>query len=155
MSKTTKLLLVGAAVLIVGIVLVVGGLIVFKSTIGKRLDAFKIEGTEFGRTTDEEGCLKEGFARARKLSKNADILKEVGISDFVSGCLRSSKSTPGFCDAVPSTVEWLAGSDGKECGKIDVPTELCKKVLKERFIYCGNLKRGLVPGKSISPSPGS
>lgn len=25
----------------------------------------------------------------------------------------------------------------------------------QRFIYCGNLKRGLVPGKSISPSSSS
>ena len=156
MSRTTKLLLIGgAAVLVVGIGLVVGGVILYKRTFGERFAAMANEGRDFGKTTDEQGCLKEGFARARKLSSKPDVVAEVANPDFVMGCLRSSKSTPGFCDAAPSTGEWLAGSDEKECEKIDGPKEPCRQVLKQRFIYCGNLKRGLVPGKSISPSPRS
>lgn len=56
----------------------------------KKVEQAEIEGREFGKTTDQNGCMEKGF-----LGKGA-----VG-SGFVKGCLKSSKPIPDFCDGVP------------------------------------------------------
>lgn len=154
MNKTSKLFVFGAIglVLVLGIV-VVAVVLIFKFGAMPRLDAMKNEGTEFGKTTDEQGCLDEGFSRARKLAKKGNILDEVGNPEFVSGCLRSSKSTNGFCNDVPEGLGGLMAKwQEQRCATVDAPLKPCREIFKEVWIYCGNLKRGLVPGKSITPA---
>ncbi len=55
-----------------------------------------IAGREFGRTTDENGCIEKGFLLKREIDKFDSVILE-----FVGECLQSSEPTPNFCDGVP------------------------------------------------------
>src|SRR5262245_33509660 len=118
MDKASKIVVFGVIGLavVLGIVVLAVFIIFFKFSAGPRLDAMKNEGTEFGKTTDEQGCLDQGFARARKLAKSPDVLGDMGSGEFVSGCLRSSKPTPGFCNNVPDGLGGILGKwQEREC----------------------------------------
>ena len=56
------------------------------------------EGREFGKGTDNRGCVDEGVSRYKKEPGFSNALSN-GI--FVRICLDNSKPTPGFCDTVP------------------------------------------------------
>ena len=63
---------------------------------GKKIEQAKVDGREFGKTTDQNGCMEKGFLR-----------DATGGSGFVGECLKSSKPISDFCDGVPRV------SDGK------------------------------------------
>ena len=141
MTKSTKWFLLGISAIVVLIIAVlVGGLLFLKfSSAGKRmterLDAAEGQGTEFGKTTDQRGCVKEGLARGKKIS---DITSQVGNRDFVKGCLRSSQASPAFCDGVPSIVgKMFSDWEAKQCEKIGSPTVACQDVMREVILFCG------------------
>src|SRR5256885_1843053 len=141
MTKSTKLLLLGASGIVVLIIVVlVGGVLFLKfSSAGRRmserLDAMEAQGTEFGKTTDQQGCVKEGLARSKKI---IDITSQVGNRDFVRGCLRSSQASAGFCDGVPSIVgKMFTDWEAKHCKTIGSPTVACEDVMKEVILFCG------------------
>src|SRR2546423_6411326 len=141
MTKSTKWFLLGiSGILVLIIAVIVGGMLFLKfSSAGKRmserLDAAEAQGTEFGKTTDQQGCVKEGLARGKKIN---DITSQVGNRDFVRGCLRSSQPSPGFCDDVPSIAgKMLTDWEAKECEKIHSPTVACQDVMKEVILFCG------------------
>jgi hypothetical protein len=145
MGKPIKLVLIGIAIiafLVIG--LVVGVVVFFKFTpqgrnLDQRLTAMENEGTEFGKTTDQRGCINEGLKRGKKI---ADITSQVGNRDFVKGCLRSSQPTSGFCDGVPSILGKLFGDwEEKQCQQISNPTVACKDVMKEQILFCGIKRR--------------
>ncbi len=144
MNKTVKIVLIAAMVLVLlGIGLFAGFVIFLKftqpgRTMDQRLTAIENEGTEFGKTTDQQGCIKEGVARGKKIT---DITSQVGNRDFVKGCLRSSQTSPGFCDNVPSIMgKMFTDWEAQQCEKIRSPTVACQDVMKEVILYCG-LKR--------------
>jgi hypothetical protein len=144
MTKSTKLLLLGISGIVVLIVAVlVGGVLFLRFSLAgqrmsERLDAMEAQGTEFGKTTDQQGCVKEGLARGKKI---ADITSQVGNRNFVKGCLRSSQANAGFCDDVPSIVgKMFTDWEAKQCEKIRSPTVACQDVMKEVILFCG-LKR--------------
>lgn len=92
------------------------------------------EGVEFGRTTDQRGCINEGLRRGNKLGIFASRVEN---DYFVKGCLQSSRATPGFCDGVPSGfknifTEW----DEKQCNKTNVPRTICTGILGEQIEFC-------------------
>ncbi|MCA1592149.1 MAG: hypothetical protein LC754_05765, partial [Acidobacteria bacterium] len=53
------------------------------------------EGSEYGKTTDNQGCLTEGVARHRQSQGFGDLIK---TNLFLRACLDASRPTPGFCD---------------------------------------------------------
>src|SRR3954466_4206744 len=61
------------------------------------------EGQEYGRRTDNEGCVNEAVARHARASGIGDMISN-GI--FMRACLEASRPTPGFCDGVPSRLEF-------------------------------------------------
>jgi len=140
MGKPVKLLLIGIGIVVIIIVCFVGFVIFIKftpqgRTMDQRLTALENEGTEFGRTTDQQGCVKEGLARGKKIT---DITSQVGNRGFVKGCLRSSQASPGFCDDVPSIVgKMFTDWEAKQCEKIRSPTVACQDVMKEVILFCG------------------
>ena len=83
---------------IVGIVLLVHFLDTPESK--RAYEAREIEGREFGKTIDQPGCVKEGLARAQKMTR-FEISRAVENEAFVEGCLKSSRATSGFCNGVP------------------------------------------------------
>jgi hypothetical protein len=140
MTKTAKLILIGVIVLVLGGVGLVAGVVVFLKftpqgrTMDERLTAMQNEGTEFGKTTDQRGCINEGLRRGKKI---ADITAQVGNREFVKGCLRSSQSTPGFCDGVPSPLRKMFDNwEERQCERIDTPTVACQDVMKEQILFC-------------------
>jgi hypothetical protein len=141
MVQPIKLFLIVAVIIAILVVALAAGVLVFLKltpqgrTLDKRLTAMENEGTEFGKTTDQRGCVNEGLKRGKKI---ADITAQVGNREFVKGCLRSSQSTAGFCDGVPSLLGKLISDwEERECEKIGTPTVACKDVMKETILFCG------------------
>lgn len=60
------------------------------------------EGTEYGRTTDNEGCVAEAVARHKRAQGFGDKIR---ANLFLGPCLQSSRPVPGFCDDVPKQLE--------------------------------------------------
>lgn len=99
---------------------------------GKKREQARVDGGEFGKTTDQNGCMEKGLLR-----------DATGVSGFVKECLKSSKPIPDFCDGVPlgydpgkakDISKWLDerckkdGDNGRSCldtfiGKRDFCTE--------------------------------
>jgi hypothetical protein len=114
MSRTGRVLLILGGSLI-ALAVVIGGVIwLLWTTYGEEyLEAAKAtatEGREFGRTTDERGCLQRALARHEA---------ELGISETVSEavylieCLDMSRPSPGFCDGVPDRTETVESARWK------------------------------------------
>ena len=143
MTKNTKIFLgVGCGVLlIVGIVVVVGGLFAMKRW-GERVfestSRFEEAGREFGKTTDQQGCMKEAVERS-KSSGLLDVGAGIGLTAFVDSCLKACRPTANFCDGVPSFFsmndsEWAMD----ECEKVGVDAEKtgCVFVMKSKHDFC-------------------
>jgi hypothetical protein len=125
MGKTvTIVLLVIAAIIIFGSVLLcgIGGWFGFKFS--KNVEKAQEEGREFGASTDQRGCLDETFKRRDKLKDKVDsidsAMEQMRLEEFLVGCLEISKPTKGFCHGVPKASEFTKTIDWatKECQKI-------------------------------------
>lgn len=102
----------------------------------RKVDERRQEGVEFGRTTDQRGCINEGLKRGQNL-KIIDIAGQVENQFFVEGCLQASRATPGFCDGVPSSFkDILTDWAEKQCEKIDVPSNICEGIIEEQIEFC-------------------
>jgi hypothetical protein len=68
------------------------------------------EGRNFGRTTDNQGCVDEGLSRYKKEPGFTSIITN---SLFMRMCLESSKPTPGFCEQIPKQTEFMKSAEWK------------------------------------------
>jgi hypothetical protein len=102
--------------------------------------AREAEGRELGKTMDQAGCMKEGLARSKTMTR-FEIARNVDNQAFAEGCLKSSRSTPGFCNGVPpfwqlKDTGWpdrqceLAGQDSMRTG--------CVSVFEAKISVCRN-----------------
>ena len=144
MTRTTKQVLIVVGILallcVVGVV-VLGGIVFYVTTdkdSARDYDAKKVEGHEFGKTTDKRGCMQEGLARAKKLdifSLSANASNQI----FVLECLHLSRRVPDFCDGVPSsTVSAFSDWPKKQCkntGMDEVHTG-CPAVFNAQVDFC-------------------
>lgn len=120
----TIILLVVAAVIIIGTALLcgVGGWFGFKFS--KHVEKAQAEGREFGASADQRGCLDETFKRKDALKDNGSsidsALEQTRLEEFLAGCLEVSKPTKGFCYGVPKATEFTKtiGWAEEECRKI-------------------------------------
>jgi hypothetical protein len=62
------------------------------------------EGREFGRQTDNEGCVTEAVARAKR---EPGFSAAISRNLFLRACLEASRPVPGFCSAVPAHTEFM------------------------------------------------
>jgi hypothetical protein len=60
------------------------------------------QGLEFGRQTDESGCLDAALTRYKT---NRGMTGSLAAGVFVGACWQSSRPTPGFCDGVPEPLD--------------------------------------------------
>jgi hypothetical protein len=142
MTKGVKIFMgIGCSFLLIGAVIAVGlviGLNYLESSLEESTKEVEAEGREFGKATDNEGCINEGLRR----SKSATILDfGSGMSSmvFVEACLKSSRPTPDFCVGVPSF--WsMQDSEWKiaECRKagLDEAKTGCMHVFKVKHEFC-------------------
>jgi hypothetical protein len=93
------------------------------------------EGRKFGKHTDENGCLAEGFDRNREHPE-----AEVGMLNafFMAGCLSDADPSEGFCKEVPS--QWnnfaVARWSEKRCTAEGLATPSCAGMLNTVVTHC-------------------
>jgi len=112
--------------LIVG--LVVGGVVAFfwradyvrKRNIA-RVKQARIDGREFAKTTDQNDCMEKGFTFSND------------SSFFMSGCLRTSRPTPDFCQGVPF---WEPKLAEEQCKKFGGNKDSCIQAFQAKPSFC-------------------
>ena len=103
--------------------------------------AKQVEGREFAKTTDQNGCMKEGLNRA-KAATTFEFKRGQINSAFVRACLESSRPVPGFCDGIPqrsltapsADYDWIT----EQCDKMgmDHIKTGCIAVFQTRILFC-------------------
>ena len=105
------------------------------------------EGVEYGKRTDNEGCLNEAAARQARVEGFTDMVRN-GI--FMQSCLEASRPTPGFCDGVPRQMEIMKGVawQQQQCKRFGLTTEQqCGQLFQGVQRFCE--KRG-TPGENAN-----
>ena len=94
------------------------------------------EGMEYGRRTDNEGCLNEAVARHARADGFAAQIKN---NVFMRACLDASRPTPGFCDAVPPRTEFMKsiGWQSQQCQRYGLSAEQqCSQLFSSVQQFC-------------------
>ena len=122
-------------VLLVIIVLVVGvaalaGFWFYKNkdALVARTKAITTEARDFGRNTDNQGCVDESISRYKA---DPGFTTAISTSIFMRICLKESRPTPGFCDDVPKQTEFIKSAQWK--------IEQCRRINLARDSNCQNL----------------
>ena len=99
------------------------------------------EGVEYGRRSDNEGCLNEAVARHARAEGFTDMIK---INVFMRACLEASRPTPGFCDDVPRQTEFMkaAGWQQRQCQRYGLsPEKQCGQLFQQVQQFCETRRR--------------
>src|SRR5262252_4680494 len=103
-----KVLLIIAIVVVLLIVGVVGAGVIWwtknKDALMARAKEVATEGKDFGKASDNQGCVDEGVTRYKK---EPGFGSAISTGIFMRTCLDASRPTPGFCDDVPKSTEFV------------------------------------------------
>lgn len=158
------LLVLGGLLLVLVVVAVVAGFFVVRRYGPGLVEAGKqtyTEGAEYGRRTDNEGCLNEAAARQAHVEGFGDMVKN-GV--FMQVCLEASRPTPGFCDGVPRQMEIMKGVtwQHQQCKRYGLKIEQqCGQLFQGVQRFCEERARrgdadanvGVSPGGTAPPPP--
>lgn len=132
MPTWLKVLLI---ILLIGILLVVGviaaaGIWFYrnKDAIQSKLDNVTTEARDFGKTTDNQGCVNETVSRYKA---DPGLTSAFSYAIFMRICLDNSRATPGFCESVPKQREFMKTPQWRK--------EQCQRAGLERDSYCESL----------------
>lgn len=98
--------------LVVGVV--VGGVVWWSRNKDKLMGRAKevmTEGREFGRNTDNQGCVDESIARYKK---EPGFGSAISTNLFNKACLENSRPTSGFCNDVPKVTEFIKSAEWRK-----------------------------------------
>ena len=121
-----KVLLIVAVVIVVLVLGVIGAGVYYVS---RNKDAWiakgkavATEGRDFGRNSDNQGCVDESISRYKKEPGFGSALSN---SIFMQSCLDSSRPTPNFCTDVPKATEFMKSAQWRvdQCRKIDLSSD--------------------------------
>jgi len=115
--------------LVVGVI--VGGVVWWSRNKDKLLARGKevmTEGRDFGRNTDNQGCVDESMSRYKK---EPGFTSAISTSLFTRACLDASRATPGFCSDVPKPTEFIKSGQWR--------VEQCRRVDLSKDSYCQQL----------------
>jgi hypothetical protein len=107
--------------------------------IAKGARAARAEGRKHGAGLDEKGCLDESLERYKK-PENQSFTSSLHEGIVLQGCLERSRSTPGFCDGVPSGTNpvegglWLAA----RCKEVGLSVSSCSGIFKPVMYFCSS-----------------
>ncbi|PYS62320.1 MAG: hypothetical protein DMF74_13590 [Acidobacteria bacterium] len=75
------------------------------------------EGRDFGRKTDNQGCVDESISRYKK---EPGFTSTISNAIFMRACLDSSRPTRGFCDDVPRQMEFIKSAQWRvsQCARV-------------------------------------
>lgn len=95
----------------------------------QKVEQARVDGREFGKTTDQNGCMEKGF-----------LTEEYLVSGFVGECLKSSKPIPDFCDGVPGYAfgKWEEGEKwvNEGCKKVGHNSRSCRDTFNAKRGFC-------------------
>ena len=123
--------------LVVGVI--VGGVVWWSRNKDKLMGRAKevmTEGREFGRSTDNQGCVDETVARYKKEPGLGTL---ISTSLFSRTCLEASRPTPGFCTDVPKPMEFMKSAEWRtaQCRLVDLSSDSnCQQLFQPVQEFC-------------------
>jgi len=132
-------LIIGGLLVVLLIVAVIGGVYLVRRYGPEMVEAGKqtiSEGQEYGRRSDNEGCLNEAIDRHNRSDGFTGMIK---TNLFLRSCLEASRPTPGFCDSVPRQTEFLKSAQWQmaQCGRYNLTTEKqCGQLFQQVQQFC-------------------
>jgi len=129
--------------LVVIVVLVVGVIIAGVYWLSRNKDALiakgravVTEGRDFGRNSDNQGCVDESISRYKR---EPGFTGTISNGIFMRACLESSRPTPGFCDEVPRQTEFVKSAQWRveQCRRIDLSSDsYCQQLFQPVQQFC-------------------
>ena len=133
--------LLAVAIIVVLLVagVVVGGVVWWSRNKNKLMGRAKevmTEGREFGRSTDNQGCVDESISRYKK---EPGFTSVISTSLFTRACLDASRPTPGFCNDVPKPTEFIKSGEwrAEQCRRVDLSSDsYCQQLFQPVQEFC-------------------
>ena len=94
------------------------------------------EAREFGKNTDNKGCVDESILRYKK---DPGIRSTISNSIFMNACLENSRPTAGFCDDVPKETEFVKSAQWRvsKCEQVDLSSDhYCQNLFQPVQQFC-------------------
>ena len=137
--KTKNKIFIGCGGAILISVLAFVGFVAYLGTdkaYSEQYSAVLREGSDFGKTTDQNGCLRQGLLRMNDVEN--PTLDQLSLNGrFVNECLDVSRPSPDFCKNVPKVIvrDWI----GEQCRLIGRSDSVCYVVFDEKTTFCAGL----------------
>ena len=135
-----KVLLIVVVVLVVLVLGAIGAGVYYvsrnKDAWLARGKAVATEGRDFGRNSDNQGCVDESISRYKK---EPGFGSAISNSIFMQSCLDSSRPTPNFCTDVPKATEFMKSAQWRvdQCRKIDLSSDsYCQQLFQPVQQFC-------------------
>jgi hypothetical protein len=96
---------------------------------------------EFGRRTDNQGCVDESISRYKK---EPGFASAISASIFMRTCLEESRPTAGFCNDVPKETEFIKSGQwrAEQCRRVELGGDsYCQQLFQPVQQYCENPAR--------------
>ena len=98
--------------------------------------AVATEGRDFGRNSDNQGCVDESISHYKK---DPGFTSAISNSLFMRACLDSSRPTPNFCTDVPKATEFMKSAQWRveQCRHIDLSSDsYCQQLFQPVQQFC-------------------
>lgn len=145
MPGWAKALIIVAIIIVLLVVGVVGAGVFWwmrnKDALIGRAKEITTEAKNFGQSTDNQGCVDESISRYKK---EPGFTNAISNSIFMRTCLDASKPTPGFCDEVPKTTEFMKSAEWRrdQCKRIDLSKDqYCQNLFQPVQQFCENPRK--------------
>jgi hypothetical protein len=141
--KALLIVIVVIFVLAIGVVAVAGFLIYRnKDAIAANIKQIGTEAQDFGKKTDNQGCVDEGISRYKA---EPGFRKAISSGIFMRICLDHSKPTPGFCENVPKQMEFMKTAQWRkdQCQRVDLSRDSnCQNLFAPIQQFCEEGRHG-------------
>jgi hypothetical protein len=144
-------------VLAVIVVLVVGAIVAGVYYVSRNKDAWlakgkavMTEGKDFGRNSDNQGCVDESISRYKK---EPGFTSAISNSLFMQACLDASRPTPNFCSDVPKATEFMKSAQWRvdQCRRIDLSSDsYCQQLFQPVQQFCERGPRKLSGDRNVN-----
>jgi hypothetical protein len=100
------------------------------------------EGVRVGSGTDNKGCVSEALTRYKR---EPGFSAAIASNSFMTGCLKVSRPTEGFCDDVPGITEFMKTAEWQKdlCAREGlIKDPYCPQLFSPISSYCERRRRG-------------
>lgn len=140
MTGFAKGLIITGVVLVIVIAIGIAAGVYWLSTHGgefmEKTKQAMLDGRNFGKTTDNQGCVTETLSRYKQ---NPGFGAAFSTQLFLQGCLQASKETPGFCDNVPKRMEFMKSGQWQvqQCAQNNLQRDtFCPQIFGQIQTFC-------------------